>query len=80
LFYPGSGLEPAWRLDYHDIHERVPHRLLVTGIEARNVHLEIIQWDVLSASLPEELFVEPASPASQNMSLDDLDLKHLLPE
>lgn len=78
LLYPGRGLESAWRLDYHDIHERVPHRLSVTGIEARNVQLDIIQSGVLSASLPEELFAEPVSPASQPMALDDVDLAQLL--
>jgi hypothetical protein len=78
LLYPGRGLEPAWRLDYHDIHEQVPHRLFLTGIEARNVQLEIIQSDALSASLPDELFVESVSPTTKPMSLDELDLNQLL--
>jgi hypothetical protein len=78
LLYPGRGLEPAWRLDYHDFLERIPHRLFVTGIEAKNVRLEIIQSDVRSASLPDELFVQSVPPTVQPMSLDDLDLAPLL--
>jgi hypothetical protein len=78
LLYPGRGLEPAWRLDYHDIHEQVPHALTLTGIEARNLHLEIVQSDVRSASLPDELLVGRVSQTSRPMSLDDVDLARLL--
>lgn len=77
LLYPGKGLEPAWRLDYHDIREHIPYTLVVTGIEAKNVRLEITQSNVLSASLPNELFTEQPLSNSQLVSLDDIDLAAL---
>lgn len=60
------------------IYMQIPHTLRVTGVQAENVNLEINLSNVLSASLPTELFEGPVPPNSQAISLDEVDLARLL--
>jgi hypothetical protein len=87
LLYPGKGLEPSWRIDYHDIYEwrmetgtymQIPQTLLVTGVEAANLKLAVTLSNVLSASLPDDLFEGAVPPNSEVISLDQVDLARLL--
>jgi hypothetical protein len=77
LFYPGGGLEPAWRMDYLDFREGLPHLLVVTGIGIR-IHLEIQLSNILPASLPMSLFEETIPSTSRRITADEIDLSKFL--
>lgn len=78
MFYPGGGLEPAWRMDLFDLRARAPHRFVVNGIATRPLRLDIQLSNVLAASLPREMF-EPTIPStSRAISLHDINLARLL--
>ena len=78
MFYPGTGLEPAWRMDLFDLRARVPRRFVVNGIAAKRVQVDIQLSNVVAASLPREMF-EPTIPStSRPISLDEINPARLL--
>jgi hypothetical protein len=78
MFYPGTGLEPAWRMDLFYQRARLPRRFVVNGVARRPLSIDIQLSNVVSASLPREMF-EPKIPStSRPISLDELNLARLL--
>jgi hypothetical protein len=78
MFYPGTGLEPAWRMDLFDFRARAPRRFVVNGVATRPVQLDIQLSNVVAASLPREMFEPAIPPASRPISLDEINLERLL--
>jgi hypothetical protein len=79
LLYPGEGLQPAWRMDYHDFHEGIARTLLVEGMDGRSVSLEMRLSNVaLLPSLPNDLFEAAIPASSQPIQLDRIDVARLL--
>jgi hypothetical protein len=78
LFQPGTGIEPAWRMDFFDLQERRRLRFVVSGVATQRLRLDIRLSNVMAASLPPAMF-EPAIPStSRPISLDDIDVRRLL--
>ncbi len=78
MFYPGEGLEPAWRLDYEDVRDGFARTLVVTGMSAGrlklNVHLVAIE---LAPSLPADLFTLETPASTQPVSIEEVRARHL---
>lgn len=78
LFYPGKGLEPAWRMDLFDYRGRLPHRFIVNGIDTKQLRIDIQLSNIVAASLPREMFEPKIPSASRLISLDDINLSQML--
>jgi hypothetical protein len=78
LFYPGAGLQPGWRIDYFEYHDGIPRLITVTGLEVNPVRLEIRLSNVTPASLPQDLFEQPAAANARPIALDQIDIQRVL--
>jgi hypothetical protein len=79
VLYPGEGLQPAWRMDYHNFHEGIARTLFVQGMDGRSVNLEIQLFNIsLLPSLPDDLFEAKLPPSTQPVKVDAIDFPRLL--
>ena len=78
LFYPGTGLEPAWRMDLFDMQARWPRRFVVNGIASKRLRIDMRLSNIAIASLPMTMFESKIPSTSRPISLDAINLRRLL--
>ena len=78
LFYPGTGLQPAWRMDLFDPQAGRPRRFVINGITGKRLRIDMRLSNIAIASLPMTMFEAKVPSTSRPVSLDDINLARLL--
>ena len=78
LFYPGEGLEPAWRLDYRNFDKDIPGTLTITGMGSGPMKIDVTLSNLNpAASLPTDLFRIDVPPSSQPIAMSQVSARRL---
>jgi len=78
LFYPGTGLQPAWRMDLFDLQAGRPRRFVVNGITSKRLRIDMRLSNIAIASLPMTMFEAKIPSTSRPISLADINVARLL--